>query len=196
MKILLTGFKPFNKDKINPTEQILEKYENNEEENTIFKLLLNVEYKNDSSKIREKIEQVKPDLVIMMGLAGGRNNINLEKVALNFRHATIPDNAGILIENEKIFQDAPTAYETKLDLKCIIKNVNSKRLSISYSAGTFICNDVYFSTLDYINRNNLNINALFIHFPFLPEQSKNKPTMELDEMLETLDKIISYISKK
>ena len=193
MKILITGFKPFNQDEINPTEKILESIDSHYKSNEIYKLLLNVEYKKDANKIQEEIQKIHPDLVIMMGLAGGRNDVCLEKVALNFRHATIKDNAGILISNEKISSNSPIAYETTLNLNKILDSLNINRLSISYSAGTFICNDVYYSTLDYINKNNLNTKALFIHFPYLTEQSKTRPTMELDEMIDILYKVLDLI---
>ena len=195
MKILLTGFKPFNKASINPTEKLLELLDDSYNGNEIHKLLLNVEYGCDAQKIREKIDEIKPDLVLMMGLAGGRKVVNLEDIAVNVRHATITDNKGELCLNKKIREGAPIAYETNLDINKIVSDLKDYHFSMSYHAGTYICNDIYYSTLDYIYINKLNIKCGFVHFPFIDGQVKDKPTLPLEEMKEILLKLIDSISK-
>ena len=37
--------------------------------------------------------------------------------------------------------------------------------SISNSAGTYVCNDLMYQTLEYIDNNNLDIQAGFVHVP-------------------------------
>ena len=195
MKILLTGFKPFNKASINPTEEIISSLKDTYKDHKIYKLLLDVEYQNDYLKIEDKIREVNPDLVIMMGLAGGRKVVNLEAVALNIRHATISDNKGTMYLNTKIDEKLPLAYETNLDYKNIYEKMKSEKFMISYHAGTYICNDIYYNTLNYIYTNKLNIKCGFVHFPFLEGEKTNLPTMKLDEMKDILFKLIDSINE-
>ena len=193
MNILITGFKPFNKQIINPTEEILKELPDSYKDNKISKLLLDVVYDEDAKTIKNFLIAHPHDLVILMGEAGGRNNVCLEKFALNIKHATIPDNKGVLCINKEIIEGGNVAYKTNINLSNALKVALNKRLSISYNAGTFICNDIYYETLNYIYTNNLNTKCVFIHFPFLEGQVSNKPFMKLEEMIDLLLKVIDSI---
>ena len=92
MKILISGFKAFNNESINPSliiaSKLKEKYLN------IEVVELNVEYDNDSIKLLSKINEIKPDIIMLLGQAGGRSKVCLEQFALNMQSATISDNKG------------------------------------------------------------------------------------------------------
>ena len=71
------------------------------------------------------------------------------------------------------------------------------KLKVSYNCGTFICNEIYYSALDYIYTNKSNTKCAFIHLPYIYEQTINKklntPFMELSEMKKIIYKLIEKI---
>lgn len=188
MKILITGFKPFNKDKINPTSMIIKEFN----DSNIKTLELDVVYNLDAKKIIETIKEYNPDLVLMMGLAGGRKKVMIEYFSLNMQSASIPDNSDLINNHNIIDKNAPLAYATNIDVVKLKEDVNDDNFDISYHAGTFVCNDVYFQVLDFIYKNNLNIKCGFIHVPYIKEQVSEKPNIPyLDYSVE--NKIILKI---
>jgi len=193
MKVLITGFKPFNNEKINPTEEILKIF--NSDLYDIDKLLLDVLYDSDASCVKSMLKN-NYDLVLLLGQAGGRKTVSLEQFALNMKSTNICDNNGVYYHHTKIKENGRLCYETNINLKQVIDGINSDKISISYHAGCFICNDIYYNSLEYIYENNLNTKCVFIHFPFINEQVINKPNMpylKLSEMIELLHEIINII---
>ena len=192
MKILITGFKPFNKETVNPSLELLSYY--NKE--SIKTLSLNVEYNLDAIKVIDTIKNNEYDFVLLLGQAGGRKVVTIESVALNVQNATIPDNSDNLVKHNKIINDAPVAYQTKIDLVSLVSKVNSEFFDISYHAGTFVCNDLYYQVMHYISTNNLKSKCAFIHLPYLDTQVVDKPnipSMKLEEMKDILDKVIKAL---
>ena len=188
MKILITGFKPFNKDKINPTSMIIKEFN----DLNIKTLELDVVYNLDAKKIIDAIKEYNPNLVLMMGLAGGRKKVMIEYFALNMQSAIISDNSDLIKNHNIIDKNAPLAYATNIDVVKLKEDVNDDNFDISYHAGTFVCNDVYFQVLDFIYKNNLNIKCGFIHVPYIKEQVLEKPIIPyLDYSVE--NKIILKI---
>lgn len=192
MKILLTGFKAFNNEIINPTELII-----NNKHFSCDTLLLNVEYDNDAKLLISKLEGNDYDLVLLLGQAGGRKKVMIEYYALNIRNASIPDNLGVNKFHETILEDRDLAYKTNINVKELCQNINDPDFDISYFAGTYICNEIYYQALNYIYKNNLNTLCGFIHVPFIKEQVLNKPNMpylELSKIEEIIEKIINTIA--
>jgi len=67
-------------------------------------------------------------------------------------------------------------------------------IEISFSAGAYVCNDIYFRVLNEIK----NIPAVFIHVPLLPEQLKKqdvRSALSFDLQLETLSGVISFLKQ-
>lgn len=192
MKILITGFKPFNKETINPSLELLSYY--NKE--GITTLPLNVEYDQDALKVIELINDNEYDYVLLLGQAGGRKKVTIESIALNIQNATIPDNGNNLVKHHMIIDGAPIAYQTKIDLVSLVSRVDNELFDISYHAGTFVCNDLYYQVMHHININNLKSKCAFIHLPYLDAQvidKSNMPSMKLEEIKEILDKVIESL---
>lgn len=196
MKILISCFMPFNNEEINPSINIVESIEDDFLGNEIYKIQLNVEYINDSKRLLDKIRILKPDIVLCLGQAGGRRKVCLEYFAVNMRSAAISDNAGLLLKNKPISEIGLPAYKTNIDTECLLNRIGEENFAISYHAGTFICNDIYYNALEYIYKNKLNTKCGFIHVPFLPSQVVNKenmPSMELEQMVEVIKRIIELV---
>ena len=57
--------------------------------------------------------------------------------------------------------------------------------SVSYSAGTYVCNDLIYHVLQKYE--GTDVKACFIHVPFIPEQTEDKPSMELETIAKALE---------
>lgn len=132
MKILISGFKPFNQENINPSILIANKLKETHKDIEVIEL--NVEYNNDSNKLLNKIRQSNPNIIILLGQAGGRSKVCLEYFALNMQSASIKDNKGELILNRIINENGNEAYKSTIDLKQIVSDINEEQLVISYHA--------------------------------------------------------------
>ena len=191
MTILLTGFGPFKKYKINPSEKVALKL--NDETllgEKIISYVLPVSYRKVISQVPEIILKHKPRIYLGLGLAGGRPNITIERVAINIMDASSPDVDGYKPSDEKIFADGPAAYFSTLPIKAIVKKLRENGIPamISNSAGTYVCNTLMYTALHAIAVNKLSTVAGFIHLPFLPEQvvDKQLPSLSLDIMLDSV----------
>jgi len=191
LPILLTGFGPFKKYKVNPAEIVSLKL-NREKilDEEIISYTLPVSYRKVIKKVQEIIMQHKPRVFIGLGLAGGRPNITLERVAINIMDTTSPDIDGYKPSDEKIFQDGPAAYFSTLPIKQIVNELRNNGIPamISNSAGTYVCNTLIYTALYTIAKNKLETLAGFMHLPYLPEQvlDKSQPSMSLDIMLKAV----------
>jgi len=177
MKILLTGFEPFGGEKMNPAYEAIRLLPDMIENCRIIKKEIPVVFDEASEIIYQMICQEKPDIVICVGQAGGRDHISVEFVGINFRDARMPDNQGYQPINETIKKDGDTAYFTKLPVKAMVSEMKKAKIpaEVSYSAGTYVCNDVFYQLLYHIDKHFPQIRGGFIHVPFADEQAKNHP---------------------
>ena len=187
MNIIVTGFEAFHKNGENPTEEVIKLLPRSIKGHNIIPLLLPVLYEESFNILLEKLQDVDADVIILLGLAGGRKGITPERVAINIADASIPDNNGVLHQDKKIIEDGKNAYFATLPIKDIVSKLQEKHIDtyISNSAGAYVCNDIMYRTLHYIETYNFNIKAGFIHVPFMDEQdSRGMYSMPLPTILE------------
>lgn len=176
-RILLCAFDPFGGEKINPALEAVKlvRFDSAELEKcevpTVF-------YKSVDTVIK-RIEEYRPDAVVMIGQAGGRDKITPERVAINISDARIDDNEGNHPCDEPVVSGAPAAYFSSLPIKAIAERLAAEGIpsAISNSAGTFVCNHLMYGVLNYIAERGYGCVAGFIHIPFLPEQVADKPSL-------------------
>ena len=200
MKILVTGFDPFGGEPINPAIESVKKLPDNIAGAQIIKLEIPTVKGKSIKKIEKAIEEHNPDVILSIGQAGGRFDISVERVGINLDDFRIPDNEGNQTIDEPIFPDGENAYFVDLPVKAMVKNIQKNKIpaSVSYTAGTFICNHILYGTLYLINKKYKNKKSGFIHIPFLPEQvinKKNTPSMELNTIVKGLIAAIEAIVK-
>ena len=208
MKILITGFEPFNGGIINPSEQIVYRL-TAPEGVTLIKKILPVEFKRTSVLLRELFQEYQPDIVLSLGQAGGRAEISVERVAVNIDSVKssngskmLPDNAGDIPVDESIEKDGAAAYFSTLPLWQLVEAVQEKGIvsAISNSAGTYVCNHVMYETLYQAAVQYPKMKAGFIHVPFLPEQIENREdkerlaAMPLDDMVTALQAVLEVLA--
>ena len=177
MKILLCAFDPFGGESINPALEAVKAAEIDEVD--LIKAEIPTVFYKSVEKATAIIDEIAPDAVIMIGQAGGRDNVTPERVAINISDANIDDNEGNRPSDEPIEVGAPAAYFSTLPIKKIVEKLKEENIptAVSNSAGTFVCNHLMYGVLNHIAKKGLKTVAGFIHIPYLPEQTVNKENM-------------------
>ena len=198
MKILVTGFEPFNGAKINPSQLILEQLQAPAGVQLI-KEVLPVEFAGSTKRLQELFAEHRPDVVVSLGQAGNRPEISVERVAINLNNVRssngkteLADNAGEKPVDKIIADDGAPAYFTTLPDWEMIMAIQEAGVAgaASYTAGTYVCNHVMYTALYEAKRSYPNMKAGFIHVPFLPEQLAERKdnrqvyAMELKDMVK------------
>ncbi len=191
MKILVTGFKPFLGESVNPSELIL----NEIKHPNIQTLILPVEFKSAFEILNTEIKNTNPDYVIMLGQASGRKNISFEKIGLNWIQSNHPDESGYVPAVGAIQNDQALALMTTfpVDQVCEKLKLKNQPVEISFSAGAYVCNNLYFKVLSSYP----DFKSVFIHVPLLPEQIRfedDRPSMSLGKMVEVIESVINILS--
>lgn len=192
MKVLVTGFDPFGGDKVNPAYEAVKKMPDEIAGAQIIKVEVPTVFAKSSQVVEKAIEEHQPEIVICVGQAGGRSAVSFERVAINLAEARIADNEGNQPFDTALEPDGPAAYFTSLPIKVMTKNVHEHGLPayISYTAGTFVCNDIMYRLLHLIETKFPTIRGGFIHVPFSPDQVIDRPvgtpSMSLDDIAASL----------
>lgn len=205
MKFLITGFDPFGGEEINPSWEVVKRLENKISDYEIIKLELPTVFGKSADILREAIEKHKPTFILSLGQAGSREDISIERVAINQDDARISDNMGQSPIDEIIRRDGENAYFSNLPIKAIVENIKKAgiKASVSNTAGTFVCNHIMYQALYFVNKYYPNIKAGFIHIPYLPSQVVNKvelASMQIEDMIKgisiAIETIIEYAEKE
>ena len=197
MKILVTGFEPFGEEVINPSLEAIKKLDNEIMGAEIIKLKLPTVFGKSIDILENALEKEKPDVVISIGQAGGRDKITVERVAINISDARIPDNKGNKPIDEIIFEDVENAYFSNLPIKKIVEEMKKENIpaAISNTAGTYVCNHIMYGLLYNIDKKYPKMKGGFIHIPYIPEQviEKNAPSMSLENIVKGINIAIETI---
>ena len=200
MKILITGFEPFNGEKINPALEAVRRLDRETSGAEIIKLELPTVFGKSIDILESTLEKENPNVVLCIGQAGGRDRISIERVAINISDANMPDNEGNKPIDEPIFKDGENAYFSNLPIKEMVEALKSNNIpaEISNTAGTYVCNHIMYGLLYNIDRKYPNIKGGFIHIPYLPEQVIDKvkaPSMSLNNIIKGLTITVETIVK-
>ncbi|HRX42309.1 MAG TPA: pyroglutamyl-peptidase I [Clostridia bacterium] len=188
--LLLSAFEPFGNDDINASEIVIEKIPDVIGDIRVKKILLPVVYEKAFDLLSSHIRKFKPDFVICMGQAGGRGKITIEKVALNVNSSMMADNEGNVRLDQSIMTEGDMAYTSTLPVSNLLLACKGDIASISYSAGTFVCNDLFYRMMHVIRVSSLNCKAGFIHLPYTEDFGK----MPFIDSRIQADAIISMIT--
>jgi len=189
LTFLVTGFTPFNGEKINPSWQIVKALPGAVSGYKIIKLRVPTEFGRSINVVIKAIDKLKPDIVLCLGQAGGRAQMSVERVAINVNDARIVDNAGVQPTDEAIAEDAPAAYFCTLPVKAMMQSMLDQNIpaEVSNTAGTFVCNHLIFGVLHHIALRQYPIRAGFMHVPFVDSQVVGRddvPSLTLPAMIE------------
>lgn len=191
----MTGFEPFGSSSLNPSQAIVEQLDRAAIAGAELHChVLPVTFEGASTRLLELIASLQPDVVLSLGQAEGRAQITPERVAVNLDDARLPDNSGEIRTDVPIDPSAPTAHFTTLPVKAIVEELVAAGIpsALSMSAGTFICNHVFFTMQQALSATN--VRSGFMHVPLMREQAAEfpgLPTMDLTTMVHATERAIA-----
>ena len=199
-KILVTGFEAFFDDAINPSQQVLPFLKCADAQLCFY--TLPVSFSCAHQQIMEQVKIEKPEALLMLGQAAGRKKVALEKIALNIQFGARGDAESPVAIDRTIDLSAPLALANSLPLNEWASQAQAEDLplEISFFAGVYVCNSIYFQSLQAFAASHevpTGIPVLFVHLPYLPEQVIEKPgiaRLSLAEMAQTINWIIKKLS--
>lgn len=188
-KILLTGFDAFGGASLNPSWLVVQALRGRQiAGHRVVATQFPTMFGEALSHLEDLMKQHQPALVVLVGQAGGRSAISLERVAINVNDAPLADNAGAQPIDTPVVQGGPVAYFSSLPIKAMLAALQREGIAaeVSQTAGTFVCNHVFYGLMHLLaTRCALrHTRGGFVHVPWLPEQGA--PSMALDEMVRGL----------
>ncbi|MEQ8638413.1 pyroglutamyl-peptidase I [Gimesia maris] len=190
-KVLLTGFEAYGYTPINPAESVARSLEGTTvgDVEIVSRIVPNTFFKCIDF-VTAAIEEVQPELVVMMGEYGGRSMVTVERLAQNLNDGTrygLTDNAGQSLQGDLTAAEGPVAYYATLPLRAMVKAMRAAGIpaDISDAGGTFCCNHLMYGVLHYLAQKQSAIRAGWIHLPFLPavaalEENLGAPSMSVE----------------
>ena len=169
--LLLTYFGPFPGVPVNPTVALAEgavrALNTARPDLRVVARELPVSYDGSSAALRAALQEVQPDALISLGVAVGRDVVSLEQVAINLDSAGIEDNDGDRRCDEPIVPDGREAYFSSLPVRASFERLRAagEPVEISYTAGTYVCNHVFYEGQRISRDLGLSIPAGFVHVP-------------------------------
>jgi len=189
--LLLTGFEPFLQFEKNPTMEIIKALDGKEMNG--FKVvgrIMEVDFSKSGQQMLTYFDEVNPDAVMSLGLAGGRSTITPERIAINCNDGE-KDNQGNRPSGEKIIDDGPDGLFSTLPIDKMVSNLknNGFPAKISNTAGTYLCNHVMYQMLYKLKKDDRSIPAGFIHIPASHEvaiQAGRIPSWSQQDLIQSV----------
>lgn len=173
MTILLTAFEPFGGEGINASLEAMRLVEP-PAGTELLRLTVPTVFGRCTETVLDALCRLRPDAVVCLGQAAGREAITPERRAVNLRNARIPDNEGFCPVERPVVPGGEAELHSTLPVEAMCAAILARGIParISESAGTFVCNDLMYGLLHALRRRGIAIPAGFIHVPCLPEQAK------------------------
>jgi pyroglutamyl-peptidase len=196
MKALVTGFEPFGGERVNPSGEAIRRLPQTVGGLRIATQLLPAAYAPSLGLLFAAIAREQPDLVLCLGEAGSRLDLTPERVAINIQDARIRDNDAAHPIDLPVVAGGPAAYFTTLPIKAAVHAMREAGLpaSVSNTAGTFVCNHVFYGLMHHAATRGGGFRGGFMHLPYLPEQAASHPkapSMALDSMLRGIEIVLA-----
>ena len=201
MKLLLTGFDPFGGEPINPAWEAVKIVSDQVGDVEVVKLMVPTVFYKSIDTVAAAIEKEKPDAVLCIGQAGGRFDLNPERVAININDARIPDNEGNQPLDGPVFEDGETAYFATLPIKAMAEEIRKAGVpaSVSNTAGTYVCNHLMYGVLYTLANKYPDVRGGFMHVPFITSQVINRkpiaPSLSLEQIVTGIEAAVKAIGE-
>lgn len=196
MKALVTGFDAFGGEAVNPSSLAVGKLKKRIGGIVVHTAQLPTSYAQSAKVLLAAIEKTRPDIVLCVGQAGGRSELCLERVAINVQDARIRDNDGKQPIDKPVVKDGPAAHFTTLPIKACVAEMRKAGLpaAISNTAGTFVCNHIFYALMDIAAGHPIPMRGGFLHIPYVPEQAARlggAPSMALADIVRGIEIILA-----
>lgn len=166
--VLLTGFAPFGGDASNPSWQAVSRLHGRRiAHHRVVARELPTEFGASLEALRAALRELRPALVLCVGLAATRPRLSLERLAINIDDARIPDNAGAQPVDVPVIAGGPAAYFATVPIKAMLAALRRTGIDaeVSQTAGTYVCNHVFYGLMHAL-RTRRAVRGGFIHVPY------------------------------
>jgi pyroglutamyl-peptidase len=165
-RVLISAFDPYAGEQTNISETVLKEFLP-EDNIQLKKLFLPTVFGKSSAMLLKAIDEFNPDLTLCLGQVLSRSRFSIEKVAINLDDARIKDNEGNRPQSSRIIKGAPDGFFSNLPVNNILTQLQEEDIGceISYAAGTFVCNHVFYNLMHHIWETESKMKGGFIHLP-------------------------------
>jgi pyroglutamyl-peptidase len=170
--ILVTGFQGYGGRSANPSEKVARALDGVRIGGLIVRgHVLPVDFAAMRRQLPALIDDLRPRLILSLGLWPGEPVLRLERMASNWSWFELPDNAGHR-QNGRVCADGPDGYLTTLPADAMQAAIRAAGLPCrqSGSAGSYLCNATLYTVLHYCAQSHPAAQAGFMHLPYLPAQ--------------------------
>lgn len=190
-KLLITSFEPFGGETVNASEMAVYSLPDMIGNWELCRLTVPVVFGRAADLAAEYAGSIRADAILCVGQAAGRSEVTPEMIAVNLRYAKIPDNDGQKPLDEPVVSGGREAYFSTMPARRMADAVRAHGLpaSLSYSAGAYVCNDIFYSLLRRFDGTGVRVG--FIHVPVTPAQGS--PSLETSVTAEALAYAIEAI---
>ena len=126
-----------------------------------------VDFELAPQHVIKRFDELRPRVLICCGMAEERTKLHIESRA---------------VLGEQLLQ-------TSVDLETL--TVDLPMTEISHDAGRFVCNTLYYKTLEHLSLQEEDHHCIFIHIPVLTEENKNQLLADFISITERLKNVIS-----
>jgi pyroglutamyl-peptidase len=169
LKALVTAFEPFGGEGINSSLEALRRLPPRIGRLEIATAELPTSYSRSLPALEAAVGAAQPALVLCTGQAADRSALCVERVAVNVQDARIPDNDGAQPVDTAVIAGGPAAYLATLPVRAAVAALRAADLpaQMSMSAGTFVCNHVFYGLMHMATRRPAAYRGGFLHVPAL-----------------------------
>jgi pyroglutamyl-peptidase len=186
VKVLVTGFDPFGGESSNASLEAVRRLPARIGALEIATAVLPTSYRRSLPDLEAAIARSGPQIVLCVGQAGDRAALCVERVAINIQDARIPDNDGAQPLDAPVVTGGPAAYLSTLPVRAAVAALRAAELpaQLSMSAGTFVCNHVFYGLMHLAATRGRAFRGGFLHVPCLPQQAAGSaPVLALDDIV-------------
>jgi pyroglutamyl-peptidase len=174
MVILITGFGPFPGAPFNPTEPlVMELARRRHPAAARVAHVFRVTYEAVDRDLPELLARVRPDALLMFGLAGRSRHVRIETRAHNAITRTVPDAGGRLPVTATIAAHGPDALPLRVPTQKLVMAARAAGVpaAASRDAGRYLCNYLSWHAAEIADGPRL---TAFIHVPRIFEPNRRR----------------------
>jgi len=172
MTVVVTGFGDWAMTAPNPAALTLRKLSDQTWDNFLF-VPLEIPVKTDglTELVEDALLTHRPAIWLGLGVAPKAATIRIEMIGINCRDFDVPDNDDLKPVGSPIILGGADAHFSTLPVRDIVADINAAGIpaSVSYSAGTHLCNQMLFTSLHLGRQLGLETRCGFMHVPYTPE---------------------------
>lgn len=199
MKILVTAFDAFGGEEVNASGEILSRLQA-PADSILVRQILPTQFIKGPEVLYARLAEEDPDILLLLGQAGGRSAVTPERIAINCMDARIPDNVGYAPCDIPVDPDGPDAYLTDFPVRAAVEHLKAAGfpVAVSNTAGTFVCNCLFYKAMQYVRtRTAHRVLCDFVHIPYLTGQphAENLPELAPDVCAATVQTLLDWAAQ-